>query len=351
MTPNRRRWRSSGRAAGGAALVITALVLSACSGNPSSGTGDSTSSGEPVTVRIADGGAGNIMDMPVRMAAALGYFEDEGIDAQFTAFGTGALATTAVVSGAMDFATNTSAGVQIANAQGANLVQTVLMSMTQGIVLVVNKENADVTLDGLDELTIGVSGLGTPPEFFVRNVFANNDLDASSLKLAATANGVAAINAITSNRVQAEAQFDPLVTNLVQEYGAKVLVDTRTLKGSDAAFGGPYGGGNLAVTQSYLADNKETVQAVSRAIVKTLTWLQTHSAEEIVAKLPPEIYYPTPEQKALLTAALPGNVELFSGDGKESEEMMANTQRNLQIAQPSVDYSTLDFSKIYFNDF
>ncbi len=324
--------------------VVSVSIAIAAAPRPA----DAQASGKATKIRIAER-VGDLAYAPVHLADTLGFFRQAGIDAQFIQFDTGGMATKAVVSGGADICETTYGGMVLGDVQGAGLVQTVLLSSVPGLVLLVDKANDKADVKSLAGATIGVSGLGTPPEFFVRDLFAANGLSPSDMKFAATGNGVPAVTALTMKRVQAAVQFDPLVTRMVADGQARILVDTRTLKGTEAAFGGPYVGGNLAATQDYVQANTATVKAVNRAIVRTLRWMQQHSASEIADALPAQIYYPAATQKLLLIASLEASKDFYSGDGTISAAAAANVVRNLKIANPKLDFDHIAIASTYGN--
>lgn len=58
--------------------------------------------------------------------------------------------------------------------------------------------------------------------------------------------------------------------------------------GTKEIYGGIYPTSVLYATQNYIDGNPETIQKVTNATVKALEWMNTHSAEEIIEKLPKE---------------------------------------------------------------
>lgn len=299
-------------------------------------------------VRIAER-VGDLNYAPVHLANALGYFKEEGIDAKFIQFDTGGLATKAVVSGGADLCTTTYGGMILADVQGAGLVQTVLLSAVPGLVLLVGSKSDANDVKAIKGMTIGVSGLGTPPEFFVRSILAANGMAQGDVKLASTGNGTPAVTALTMDRVQGLVQFDPLVTRMVKDGQARVLVDTRTFAGTEKAFGGPYVGGNIAGTAAYVKANRNAVKAFNKAIVRTLKWMQTHSAAQIVDALPRQIYYPNPEDKEIMVKAFEASKDFYSGDGTLTEAAARNVVRNLKIANPKLDFDAIDVKTTFDN--
>lgn len=329
--------------------IIVALASAACALLPlSPAFAQAKSDAKLIPVRMAER-VGDLNYAPVHLAAALGFFKEEGVDLKLIQFDTGGLATKAVVSGGADLCTTTYGGMILANVQGAGLAQTVLLSSVPGLVLLVGSKNPVADVKSIKDMTIGVSGLGTPPEFFVRSILAANGMSQNDVKLASTGNGTPAITALTMDRVQALVQFDPLVTRMVQDGQARVLVDTRTFTGTQQAFGGPYVGGNIAGTTAWIKANPAAVKAVNHAIVRALKWMQTHTADQIVDALPKQIYYPNPEDKPIMVKSFEASKDFYSGDGTITMEAAKNVIRNLKIANPKLDFDSIDVASTHDN--
>jgi NitT/TauT family transport system substrate-binding protein len=334
--------------AAAAAAVVTTVAVAAC-GSSSGSNGGTTGSGE-TTVRIAVR-TGDLGYIPIYVAQSLGYYKAQGLNVQFSNYNTGSDAAKAAVAGQADFATETYGGLLGANLQGADLEQTVLLSPVPAEVLMVSTKNhANATIAGLAGLTIGVSGLGTPPEFFVRDIFATNHLPQSAVKLASTGNGTAPELDLENNRVGALVQSeDPLVTQLTQSGEAKVLVDTRTIQGTEAAFGGPYPGEDLVASSSWIKTHKSEIQALNRAIVKALAWMQSHTTAQIMTQIPSNPWAPTEKDRQILQESLADSTDLYKSNGIMSLEGAKNVLRNLEIAEPNAGYSKVNVATTFDN--
>ena len=78
--------------------------------------------------------------------------------------------------------------------------------------------------------------------------------------------------------------LDPAITQLQgRNKDLKILSDTRTQHDTLEVFGGEYPGGALYTKADWIAKNQAATQALTNAIVATLKWIHSHSAEEIMA--------------------------------------------------------------------
>src|SRR6202041_704298 len=114
--------------------------------------------------------------------------------------------------------------------------------------------------------------------------------------------------------IDAAVMLDPSVSVLQASHPElRLLSDTRTQKDTLQVFGGEYPGGALYSTSAWVAGHDKEVQALTDAILSTLAWIHSHSAEEIMAKMPPEM---VGKNKELYLAALKNTIPMFSDTGK-----------------------------------
>jgi NitT/TauT family transport system substrate-binding protein len=91
-------------------------------------------------------------------------------------------------------------------------------------------------------------------------------------------------------QIDAAVMLDPSVTVLQGSYkDLKILSDTRTQHDTLAVFGGEYPGGALYSTTAWVNGHEKEVQALTNAIMATLGWIHSHSAEDIMAKMPEDL--------------------------------------------------------------
>ena len=123
-----------------------------------------------------------------------------------------------------------------------------------------------------------------------------------------------AVAAMEQGSVDAAVMLDPAITQLQgRNKDLKILSDTRTQKDTLAVFGGEYPGGALYTKAAWIAAHPKETQALTNAILATLKWIHSHSAEEIMAKMPENLVGP---DKALYLAALKNTIPMYSTTGK-----------------------------------
>src|SRR5947207_14470872 len=118
--------------------------------------------------------------------------------------------------------------------------------------------------------------------------------------------------ALQQGKIDAGMTTEPTISRILSSGAGKVLVDLRTPQSTQTALGGPYPFICLFMNNSYVNSHKDVVQKLVNAYVKTLKWLQTHTAAEMADKMPPDYYA---GNKALYVTALQHQLAIFSPDG------------------------------------
>jgi NitT/TauT family transport system substrate-binding protein len=82
--------------------------------------------------------------------------------------------------------------------------------------------------------------------------------------------------------------------------------------------------------------------------VKTLAWIRSHTAEEIVAKMPGDYYVGDP---TLYLNALKGSLDMFSPDGKMPPDGPQTVLNVLSAFDQNVQGKTIDLNATFTNEF
>ena len=143
--------------------------------------------------------------------------------------------------------------------------------------------------------------------------------------------------------------LDPSITVLQGDYSdLRILSDTRTQKDTLAVFGGEYPGGSLYSTTAWVASHEKEVQGLTNAIVNTLAWIHSHSPEEIMAKMPPEL---VGKNKELYLAALKNTMPMYSETGKMDPKGADAVLAVFSEGSPEVAKANIDVSKTFTNKY
>jgi NitT/TauT family transport system substrate-binding protein len=101
---------------------------------------------------------------------------------------------------------------------------------------------------------------------------------------------------------------------------------------------------------AWVQGNKQTVQKLANAFVRTLKYINTHSAQEIAAKMPADYAGSDPK---LYVKAINDTKSIFTQDGLMSADGAKNVLEVLGSFSPNVQgkKATIDLSKTYTTEF
>jgi NitT/TauT family transport system substrate-binding protein len=107
-------------------------------------------------------------------------------------------------------------------------------------------------------------------------------------------------------------------------------------------------GGALYSTAAWVAAHDRQVQALTQAILNTLTWIHAHSPEDIMAKMPPEM---VGKNKELYLAALKNTIPMYSETGKMDPKGAEAVLAVFSQSSPDVAKANIDVGKTYTNKY
>ena len=303
---------------------------------------------EPVRISV---GSYNLNNLPFPVAAGLGLYEKEGLEVTVENFASGGSKTLqALVAGSTDIAVGFYDHTIQMQSQNKAVVAFIQLARNSGLVLAGGK---DSTFDPAKPETIkgakiGITSPGSSSDFFVRYYLQRNGLSADDVSLIGVGSGSAAVAALEQGKVDLLVNYDPAATFIEAKGVGKILIDARSDEGAKEIYGGIYPTSVLYATQDYIDANPETVQKVTNATVKALEWMDSHSAEEIVEKLPKEFIS---GDRETYIRAVENAKAIFSTDGLISEEGVKTPLAVLKSFNEKVAAAEIDLSKTYTNDF
>ena len=204
-------------------------------------------------------------------------------------------------------------------------------------------------LDFLAGKKVGVSAPGSSTDFFLKYLLKKNGLDPAGTAVIGVGLGATVVAAMEQGQIDAAVMLDPSVTVLQGSHpDLRILSDTRTQKDTLEVFGGEYPGGALYSTTAWVASHEKEVQALTNAIVNTLTWIHSHSPEDIMAKMPPEM---VGKNKELYLAALKNTIPMFSETGKMDPKGAYAVLAVFSESSPEVAKANIDVSKTWTNKY
>ena len=302
-------------------------------------------------VTIAIGGAGCLCYLPTVLAKELGEYEKAGVDAEMVDFKGGSQALTAVIGGSADVVSGYFDHCVNLAAKNQTLQAFVVYDRYPGLALVVGpKQTGKInSVKDLANMKIGVSAPGSSTDFFLKYLLKKNGVDPNSVGVIGIGLAATAVAAMEQGSVDAAVMLDPAITQLQgRNKDLKILSDTRTQQDTLAVFGGEYPGGALYTKADWIAKNPAATQALTNAIVATLKWIHSHSAEEIMAKMPDNLVGP---DKSLYLAALKNTIPMYSTTGLMDPKGAQAVLDVFSQSSPEVANAKIDLSKTYTNTF
>ncbi|HEV3141041.1 MAG TPA: ABC transporter substrate-binding protein, partial [Vicinamibacterales bacterium] len=285
------------------------------------------------------------------LAQELGFYRDEGLDVELQDFAGGAKALQAAVGGSAEIVSGFyDHTIQMA-ADGKAFVAFVTMTRYPGLVLAVSPRNSDrvATIEDLKGRVAGVTTAGSSSQMLLNYLLQRHGVPVDSVSVTSIGSAATAIAAMEHGTVAAGMMADPAFTMLAKRNaGVRVLADLRTSDGIRDAFGtSSYPGAVIYANADWIAAHHETALRVARAIVKTLRWMQSHSAAEIAAKSPKEF---RGDDDAMYGEAIQQSMAMFSPDGAMAADGAEAVHKLLAGSVEKVRAAKIDLSKTYTND-
>jgi NitT/TauT family transport system substrate-binding protein len=302
-------------------------------------------------ITLAVGGGACLCYLPTVLAKQLGEFDKAGLAVDLVDLKGGSDALKAVLGGSADVVSGYFDHCVNLAAKKQELQAFVVYDRYPGLVLVVSpSHNSEIkSIKDLAGKKVGVSAPGSSTDFFLKYMLKKNGLDPAGTSVIGVGLGATAVAAMEQGQIDAAVMLDPSVTVLQGSHpDLRILSDTRTQKDTLAVFGGEYPGGALYSTTAWVAAHEKDVQALTNAIVNTLAWIHSHSAEDIMAKMPPEI---VGKNKELYLAALKNTIPMFSESGKMDPKGADAVLAVFSVGSPEVAKANIDVSKTFTNRF
>jgi NitT/TauT family transport system substrate-binding protein len=305
---------------------------------------------EKPSIRLAVGGKALVAYLPLTIAERRGYFAKGGLDVEINDFQGGAKALEALVGGSADIVCGAYEHTLYMAAKGITIEAVALQANSFGLVVGIAKGKAAAYrgLPDLKGMKIGVTGPGSASAMGLRMLLARASLTADDVSIIGVGGGAAAVAAVKAGRVDAIANFDPVISLLQRDGAIKTILDTRKREDLDYLYGGPFAASAFYVDARFAQRNPETVQAFVNAVVAALAWLDKASTDDIVAAVPPEYYA---GDRALYRTMIESNRERVSPDGRISVEAAEITYRNLAMFDDTLKRAKIDLAKTFDNAF
>ncbi len=220
----------------------------------------------------------SLFSLPLYIADSKGFFDEAGLDVEVVNFRGGATATPALIGGTTQLqAAGTENMLKLIRA-GQPVTAVMGIQSTLNIAIVLRKDLADATghkptIQDLNGLRVGTLARGGTSDMVIRYVLIKAGLkpetDVELFPLGGYDKHFAAMQA---DQLDASVQVEPVQTQMVEALQKGVYVED-FLAGEGPETFQDMNWITLQGTKDYIAENRETVEKVVRAIVKAQTFI------------------------------------------------------------------------------
>ena len=288
--------------------------------------------------------------LPVIIAEQKGYFKDEGLSVEISAFSGGSKALEALLGGSLDMVSGAYSNTLTMAAKGRKLVEFIQQIRCPGFVLAVSTRKA-AGFKGPQDMrgwNIGVSAPGSSTHMVLNYILAKNGLAPTDVSVIGVGTSAGAVAAMRAGQIDAILNSDPVITILLSHGDAINAVDMRSPETSQAVFGGPYPEASVYTTAAFAAKNPRTLQAVTNAVVRAERWMAASTPEQIAGALPEEYLL---GDKGIYLKAMGAMRSCYSLDGLMTKEAGETVLKVLSAFDEGIRNARINVEATYDNSY
>jgi len=265
-------------------LKGTALVAGAA---PFLASGVKTGVAKSATIQLAFCSA-LLCVPPYEVTRDGGYFRDEGLDVQLVYMRGSTAATQALVGGAVDYAATSFDDVLQAFNRGAEIKRFYSTARLPLLALAIapNRVAEINSLKDLERRTIGIVSRGSVAEAVTLFLMKKAGFDGKKIEFAVLGPNI--YDPVRLGQVDAAWVQEPALSLLVKQ-GARALFNFMETDDAEKYLGGRYEFMGVSVRTAEMAERRDQMKALARALEKGLWRLQSIKPEEITAALPKQL--------------------------------------------------------------
>ena len=286
--------------------------------------------------------------LPLIIAQQRKYFADEGLEVEIAAFAGGSKALQSLMGGSSDVASGAYSNTLNMAAKGQKLVYFVTQVRYPALAIGVSKKAKYSTPADLKGMKIGVSAPGSSTHMIVNYLLAKSGVALDGVSIIGVGTSAGAVAAVEKGEIDALINSDPVMMKLEADNAVTIIADTRTEKGTQDLFGGPYPEAGLYATGDFIAKNPNTIQALTNAIVRAELWMAKATMDDIAANVPPEHML---GDKQLYLASYKKMREAHSPDGQITKQGAQIVLSVLSTSLADVKAANINVEDTYDNRF
>ncbi|MDR3376092.1 MAG: ABC transporter substrate-binding protein [Ancalomicrobiaceae bacterium] len=309
--------------------------------------GTSSAFAEKITIMV--GGVEKQIYLPAKLAESLGYFKDEGLEVELLSEPAGVDAEDELLAGAVQAVVGFYDHCVDLQAKGKFVESIVQLSQAPGEVELVSAKHPEIKSPAdFKGKSLGVTGLGSSTNFLTQYLAVKQGVKLGEFTSVPVGAGNTFIAALQQDAIQAGMTTEPTISRLLSTGEAKILIDMRTKELTKAALGGTYPAASLYMESGWVEKHKEATQKLANAFVKTLKFIDTHSADEIADKMPKEYFA---GNRDMYVKALASGKAMFTADGVMPDDGPATVLAVLSGFSKNVKGKSIDLTKTYTTEF
>lgn len=302
------------------------------------------------TIQLMVGGIEKQIYLPAALADRLGYFREQGLDVQVLSDTSGGHAEDGLLTGSVQGVVGFYDHTIDLQAKGKFAQAVVQFGQAPGEAVVVSTRLGDAIRSPADFRghALGVTGLGSSTYLLMQYLAGSHGVSKGETSVAGVGSGEAFAEALRSGRIDVGMTTEPTLSRLLKSGEARLLVDLRTPDAAAGELGGLYPAACLYMSTPWISTHRDEVQRLVNALVKSLRYIATHSAQDIAAQLPPGYMA---GDRALYVATLQQSKAMFTPDGVMPAGGPANVLRVMRQAERTVLGKPIDLSRTFTNEF
>jgi NitT/TauT family transport system substrate-binding protein len=289
-----------------------------------------------------------IRNLPVLIADRQGYFRAEGLNVTVTDMREDVPTEEQMADGRIDGAMAFYHHTILGQSSGFHNKAVIAMGISPAVTIMVANRLKDavksaVDLKGRKIITGGGnSGKTTAANWYVTHAGLNID-DITRLPLS---DREKMLHMLTDGSADAIVTHEPDATYYAEKNAAFVLADITEKASTVRALGNVFPTTALYLPVETITAKPETVQHLVNALVKALSFINTHNPKEIAAILPKQALGKTPDE---YLAVLTKDVRMYETDGRFSSDAISAEWKVMAALNPN--YRNIDLAETYTNQF
>lgn len=268
------------------------------------------------TVTMMVGGIDKQIYLPYQLAQNLGFFKKYGVNMELSTEQEGGIgAEDAMVSGQVDFAGAWYVHTIDFQLHGKDVIDVAQLSGAPGErIMCYNGSNISSPADWKNQ-SVGVTDLGSGTDDLTLYLAARYHLTTQDFTRVGVGAGETLISSLQHHRIVCGMTTQPTVNAIESMKLGYSGIDLATTAGAQKWLGGAWPAASVLARASWVKAHPAETQAVVDAMVATMHWIDTHSAEDIADHLPPDFVTNPLTTKAQYVAALAQDKGQFLPDG------------------------------------